>query len=155
MSDDTPWWQILAAPATVSATIAGLVAVWQRHEARRETSEKANLTATERKEAILQAERDTLSKDQREMFALVEGQRDEAFREAKRERERRLDVEEDRDQGWSLARFWYRIAHRLDHALYGARSTANTLAARYDATPPIWEKIEVPANIEDAKGDRQ
>ena len=126
MSDTTSWWQVVVVPAAF-ASIPGMFKIYQWWSDRGDKVSAQHLTADERRQATMLAEREQLTREQRETFERVEAERDRAIAEADRLRARIRDLEHDRTRGWDLARYWNRRAQDLRHVAANAQQVANNL----------------------------
>ncbi len=91
--------------------------------------------------------------DNRSDMQAISQERDKAMADLRadldRERRYRQEVEDDRDRGWNLARWWNRKAHTLRHAALNARQAAEMLADGQNIPAPIWRTdVEIPDDLE-------
>lgn len=136
-------WQVLMISGVFPA-IAGAWKAYQYFRKDRREERAAEMTVTEKIQADLLAQRAALSREQVELF--------ERMRlELARAHSRADELEDDRDRGWDLARYWYRLARELQHALRNTQTIVDSLCTRVvpPEAPRVWVPIHVPTNLED------
>lgn len=149
MTEQSSWWEILKYPmAIISAPLSLKVVEWW-YAWRKEKRER-NLSAAERREAILLEDRKALSAEQREIYGRVEVERDRVIAEIGLLRTERRQIERDRDRGWALARHYWHMTIEMQHALSNARQIAESTTRRLKPAVPLptWHAFLVPDDME-------
>lgn len=136
MSDATggPWWVVAA--AAVPSTASGVWVIWRWWAERADRHSEGATSREERLAREVEAQRAALSREQAELFDRI---RNELVRCHTRMRE----VEQDRDRGWDLARYWHQRSHELRHAGLNAQTIVAGLCAREELPVPAWPEMAV------------
>ncbi len=130
-----PWWVVAAAAAPSVAS-----AIWVLWRWWIERGDKLHETVTSREQTLLrdlEAQRVALSREQAELFERLRT-------EVERIRLRLVEVEQDRDHGWDLARWWNQRAHEMRHAAVNAQTMVMGFCSREGVDPPAWPEMELP-----------
>lgn len=142
-------WEIVQLPLLVTAVPLCIKGV-QWLISRRDSKPITSMSLWERQQAAVAAERESLNKGQRDYIERVEGERDRALERLERLQIKLEDVEDDRDRGWDLVRWWFRSARELFQALMNARAMVGVLTGRLDPPQraPDWEVFAPPLDME-------
>jgi hypothetical protein len=130
-----PWWVVTAAAAPSVAS--GLWVFWRWWV---ERGDNLNDRVHTREQVLLrdlETQRAALSREQAELF-------DRLRNELMRTQARLAEVEQDRDRGWDLARWWNQRAHELRHAGLNAQAMVVGFCARDGVDVPLWPEMTVP-----------
>lgn len=130
-----PWWVVTA--AAIPSIASGLWLFWRWWI---ERGDKLSDGAAAREQLLmrdLEALRVALSREQGELFDRLRG-------ELARAQARLAEVEQDRDRGWDLARWWNHRAHELRHAGLNAQTMVGAFCCREGVEPPAWPDMDVP-----------
>ena len=133
---NSPWWVVLA--AAVPSAISGLWVLWRWWMDRGDARATALLTHEQGLIRELEQQRAALSKEHAELFDRIRA-------ELARTQARLQDLEQHRDRGWELARWWNRRAHELRHAGVNAQVAAHALSVAQGTLPPAWPDMGLPS----------
>lgn len=139
--DASPWWVVTA--AAVPSVASGAWVLWRWWAERDDKRADRLLTREQTLIRELEAQRAALGKEHADLF-------DRMRAELLRVQARLREVEQDRDRGWDLARWWNRRAHELRHAGLNAQAMVTGLCAGEELPVPNWPDMTVPA-LEDPK----
>lgn len=149
MDEHTGWWEVLKAPLAFMSAPFLLKALeyWNGRNDRRETKQSHGV---DRREVVLLADRELLNQAQRELDRRGEVERAYVTQEAERLRTERRVLERDRDRGWNLARFYFRLANEMEHSMNDARQIVDlaNLNLPLQQKVMIWPKFAVPRDLE-------
>jgi len=137
----SPWWVMSA--AALPSLASGVWVFWRWWVERGDKLSEGELTREQMLLRDLETQRAALSREQAELF-------DRLRTELARVQARLAELEEDRDRGWDLARWWNHRAHELRHAGLNAQAMVAGLCSREGVDVPVWPEMNVPG-LEDPK----
>lgn len=137
----SPWWVVSA--AVLPSAASGLWVFWRWWVERGDKLSEGALSREQATLRDLETQRAALSREQAELF-------DRLRTELARTQLRLDELEQDRDRGWDLARWWNHRAHELRHAGLNAQAMVAGFCAREGVEAPEWPEMSVPG-LEDPK----
>src|SRR3954451_6469979 len=137
----SPLWVISA--AVLPSAASGLWVFWRWWVERGDKLSEGVLTREQTALRELETQRAALSREQADLFERLRT-------ELSRTQLRLAELEQDRDRGWDLARWWNHRAHELRHAGLNAQTMVAGFCSREGVEIPEWPEMEVPG-LEDPK----